>query len=100
MIRIKMIFNYAHEKGNISPGIVIEDKKLKDGTYLSCHPTEKEVILFPFTFAKITNIKTETENVYLIYVIELDIINRKSYIEYTLKNDFEKRTLFSKLEGK
>jgi len=28
MIGIKMIFNYTHEKGNISPGIVIEDKIL------------------------------------------------------------------------
>ena len=100
MIGIKMIFNYTHEKGNISPGIVIEDKILEDGTYLSSNPKEKEVILFPFTFAKITNIKAGTENGCLLYTIKLDIINRKSYIEYTLKNDFEKRMLFSDLEKK
>jgi len=100
MIGIKMIFNYIHKKGNISPGIVIENKKLKNRTYLSCHPEEKEVILFPFTFAKITDIKSETEKGFKIYKIKLDIINRQSYIEYTLKNDFENRILFSKLEGK
>jgi len=100
MIGIKMIFNYIHKKGNISPGIIIENKKLKNGTYLSCHPEEKEVILFPFTFAKITDIKSETEKGFKIYKIKLDIINRQSYIEYTLKNDFENRILFSKLEGK
>jgi len=75
-------------------------KFLEDGTYLSSNPKEKEVILFPFTFAKITNIKAGTENGFLLYTIKLDIINRKSYIEYTLKNDFEKRMLFSELEEK
>ena len=98
MVVIRMIFKYEHKKGNISPGIIIEDKKVKNGTYLSYHPKEKEVILFPFTFAKITDIKSKTEKGHKLYVIQLDIINRKSYIEYTLKNDFENRILFSELE--
>jgi len=94
-IQIKMIFNYIHEYGNISPGIIIEDKKNKEGKYLSCHPNEKEVILFPFTFAKITNIQSEIgEN----KIIEFEIINRKSYIEYTLRDDPEKRFKYSKLK--
>ena len=100
MMVIKMIFTYYHQKGNKSPGIIIEDKKLKDGSYLSCHPNEKEVLLFPFTFAKINKIKSTTENKAKIYIVELEIINRKSYIEYALKNDFENRILFYKLEQK
>ena len=100
MIGVKMIFKYTHQKGNISPGIIIEDKKLKDGSYLSCHPKEKEVLLFPFTFAKIKEIKAENKNSNKIFVVKLEIVNRKSYIEYTLKNNFETRILFSKLEQK
>ena len=100
MIPIKMIFKYKYKSGNKSPGIIIEDKKLKDGSFLSHYPTEKEVILFPFTFAKIYDIKSETESGVKINVIKLEIINRKSYIEYILKNDFENRILLSKLEKK
>jgi len=100
MITIKMKFKYIHKSGNISPGIIVEDKKAKDGNYLSTRPKENEVILFPFTFAKIYDIKSENENGARIYVIKFEIINRKSYIEYTLRDDFEKRVLFSKLEEK
>jgi hypothetical protein len=56
--------------------------------------------LFPFTFAKIYDIKSENENGVKINVIKLEITNRKSYIEYTLRDDFENRILFSKLEEK
>jgi len=45
MIVIKMQFKYNHKKGNISPGIIIENKKTKDGTFLSNNPEEKEVII-------------------------------------------------------
>ena len=31
-------------------------------------------------------------------IIEAEIINRKSYLEYTLKNDVEKRLLLSSLD--
>ena len=62
LIPVKMIFKYVHNKENKSPGIIIEDKKSKNGKYLSIHPKEKEVILFPFTFAKIEHIKVEKEN--------------------------------------
>ena len=98
-IKIKMIFDYNYEKGNISPGIVIEDNKGKDGEYLSkYYNTEKEVILFPFTFARIKEIKTIIEEENEIKVIHLEIINRTSYIEYLLKNDDKNRILFSKLD--
>ena len=93
-----MIFNYKHEKGNISPGIIIKDNKMKDGkNYLSQHMNENEVILFPFTFVRITNIKEidKGKNEYEIY---FDIINRKSYIEYTLRDNVGKRQLFSQLD--
>ena len=95
---VKLIFTYNYKKGCLSPGIVIGEKKLKDGSYLSNNPKEKEVILFPFTFVKINKIKNETENKTKIYVVELEIINRNSYIEYTLKNDFENRILLNKME--
>ena len=100
LIPVKMIFKYIHSNENKSPGIVIEDKKTKSGDYLSIHPKEKEVILFPFTLAKIEHIKSEKEGGAKVNVIYFEIINRKSYIEYTLKNDFEHRLLFCKLEEK
>ena len=45
LIKIKMIFTYKHEKGNISPGIIIEDKKGHDNKPLTKY-NENEVILF------------------------------------------------------
>jgi len=98
MIKIKMIFKYKYENGNISPGIIVEDKKGHDGNYLSCSPNEKEVILFPFTFARIKQIKQEIMEGNNINIIELEIINRKSYIEYTLKNKVDERFVFNKLD--
>ena len=95
LIKITMIFFYNHEAGNISPGIIVKDNKGKDREYLSEHKDENEVILFPFTFARISEIN-KLENNY--YEIHLDIINRKSYIEYTLRDNVEQRELFSKLD--
>ena len=95
MIDLTMIFKYKHEPGNISPGIIIKDHLGSDGKHISSHPTENEVILFPFTFARITNIEPMKKNT---YTIELDIINRKEYIEYKLKNDVENRFSFSGLD--
>ena len=86
-ITIKLIIKYKHEYGNKSPGIIVEDKKGKDGHYLSEYTSEHEVILFPFTFMRINDISGN--NIYL------EIINRKSYIEYTLKNDVHNRKKFS-----
>ena len=97
-IKIKIIFKYKYKKGNISPGIIVEDKKDKFGKHLSCYPKEHEVILFPFTFARIYEIKSEKEKGNKIQVIKLEIINRTSYIEYILKNDSDKRIMFSKLD--
>ena len=96
-ILIRMIFKYDYEKGDISPGIVIENKKGNDGKYISSNPKDKQVILFPFTFAKISEIKTEVEKGVKFTVIIFDIINRKEYIEYLLRDNFEKRIRFDKL---
>ena len=96
MIKLIMIFNYKHEEGNISPGIIIEDNKGVDGmTKLSNFPKEKEVILFPFTFMRITNIEPMEKKT---YEITFDIINRKEYIEYRLKNNVQDRVLFNDLD--
>jgi len=97
--KITMIFHYKHEDGNISPGIIVKDNKTKDGKYLSKNKDESEVILFPFTFVRITDIKEiEKEKDKNLIEMHLDIINRKSYIEYTLRDDVDKRFLFSKLD--
>ena len=98
MLQIKMIFKYKYANGNISPGIIVEDKKGHDGNYLSSCPGEKEVILFPFTFVRIKQIKQEIIEGINLHILELEIINRTSYIEYTLKNEVEKRFLFSQLD--
>ena len=92
---IQMEFKYKHNNGNLSPGIILEDKIGHDGNHMSCCPNENEVLLFPFTFARVKNIKNENNN---SKIIELEIINRTSYIEYTLKNNVGNRILFSNLD--
>ena len=79
----------------ISPGIVIEDKKGYDKKCISENPNEKEVILFPFTFARIVSISSEEKYGKEIKIVNLDIINRKSYLEYTLKDNVDKRPRFT-----
>jgi len=98
MLKVKMIFNYKHSQGNISPGIIVEDKKGHDGDYLSKYPGENEVILFPFTFARIKKIEDKVNNGKHIHIIYLEIINRTSYIEYTLKDNVSNRMIFSQLD--
>ena len=98
IVNIKMIFNYKHESQNKSPGIIIENKKGHDGKYISEYPDENEVILFPFTFAKIIKIESGNENGNEIKIIYFNIINRNTYIEYVLRDNVQKRFLFSKLE--
>ena len=90
---IELIIKYNHESDNISPGIIIEDKKGHDGSgeTISHYPGEKEVILFPFTFAKILSINFEGER----KIVNLELINRKSYIELDLKNNVNNRPKFS-----
>ena len=92
MIKVTMIFSYMHQKGYISPGIIVKDYKGNDGYFLSSHPSENEVILFPFTFVRITKIKEIGKNMYEMY---LEIINRREYIEYTLRDNVKGRPLFS-----
>ena len=95
---VKMIFNYNYSKGDISPGIIVEDKKTKNGTYLSSNPNEKEIILFPFTFARITKLEKEIIEGIEIQKVFLEIIDRKLFLEYTLKNDVKNRLIISNLE--
>ena len=97
LVNVKMIFNYKHKPGNISPGIIICDNKGKDGKYLTFHHPEDEVILFPFTFVRISKIDPDPKkaNSFIMY---LDIVNRNGYIEYTLKNKVEKRSLVTDLD--
>ena len=97
---VKLKFKYIHKKGNISPGIVLEDKKINDGSYLSSKPKDNQVLLFPFTFAKIYDISTKIENKTTINIVKFELLNRNSYIEYILKNDINKRILIYPLEAK
>ena len=99
MLIVKFKFKYIYQKGIISPGIIIDDNIIKDIDNLSSNPKEKRVLLFPFTFAKLYEIKIEKNNPKIINV-KFEILNRKSYIEYILKNDFKSRIIFNKLEGK
>ena len=85
-LTVKLIIKYNHENDNISPGIIIEDKKGYDNRYLSANPFEKEVILFPFTFAKILSINSEIKYGKEIKIVNMELINRKSYIEYSIKS--------------
>ena len=94
LIKVQMIIEYKHQPGNISPGIIVRNNKGKDNSYISSNPYEEEVILFPFTFLKIIKITKLKET----YEMNLEIINRQSYIEYTLKDNVDKRILFSKME--
>ena len=97
LLKVKMIFNYRHVPGVISPGIIIANNRGKDNLPLSKYPNENEVILFPFTFAIINNIMKvpQREDQFVIY---LDIIGRKDYIEFTLKDNIQNRYKFSDLD--
>lgn len=75
-ITIEMIIQYHHEDGNISPGLYIAD--------LSDSKNEEEVLLLPFTFFKLNSV-VETPNQPNKCILEMEIVNRKSYIEYELK---------------
>ena len=90
-LKVELIIKYNHENGNISPGIIIEDKIGHDKNYISKFPSEKEVILFPFTFARILGIKSEGER----RIVNLELINRKSYLEFALKEDVNNRDKLS-----
>ena len=81
---VELIIKYNHESDNISPGIIIEDKKGHDinKETISNNPYEKEVILFPFTFAKILSINSDGER----KIVNLELINKKSYLEFNLKD--------------
>ena len=87
---VKLIIKYHHENDNISPGIIIEDKLGYDNKYISSNPFEKEVILFPFTFAKIVSINSEIKYEKEIKIVNMELINTKTYLEYTLRSQDNK----------
>ena len=82
-LNVKLVIKYKHENDNISPGIIIEDKKGYNGEYISCYPKENEVLLFPFTFAKIVSINSEKKFGKEIQIVNMELINRKTYLEYS-----------------
>ena len=82
-LNVKLVIKYKHENDNISPGIIIEDKKGYNGEYISCYPKENEVLLFPFTFAKIVSINSEIKYEKEIKIVNMELINRKTYLEYS-----------------
>ena len=98
MMIVRLKFKYFPENGSLSPGIIIENKKSKENIFSLFLQKEIEVLLFPFTFAKITQIKDKNEGGANIKIVKFEIINRKSYIEDILKNDVANRILFNKLE--
>ena len=99
MIKVRMIFKYKYQQGNISPGILVLDYKGKDNLPLSDKSSENEVILFPFTFARITNIVPQgKEQGKDKFDIHFDIIPRVKYIELTLKDNVENRYKFNDLD--
>ena len=75
-IEILMIIEYKHEKDNITPAL--------DITHLSNSKYEEERLIFPFTFFRINKIEN---NPYKknSYIFIMEIINRKTIIEYDLK---------------
>lgn len=74
---VKMIIRYNYEYGNISPGIYIKDE--------SSISKEEEVILFPFTFYKISKIEERKGTINDKHIIYLDIINKNKIFEFELK---------------
>ena len=72
-----MIIRYNYEYGNISPGIYIKDE--------SSISKEEEVILFPFTFYKISKIEERKGTINDKHIIYLDIINKNKIFEFELK---------------
>ena len=97
LISVTMIFNYKHNPKNKSPGIIVGMNNASDNQPLSQNSNENEVILFPFTFVRITKLSKlpNKDNIYELY---LEIINRENYIEYTLRDNVEKRFKFSSLD--
>ena len=89
-LTVKLIIKYNHESDNISPGIIVEDKKGYDNKYISAFPNEKEVILFPFTFAKILSISSEIKYGKEIKIVNMELINRKTYLEYAIRSKVNK----------
>ena len=75
-IVIEMKINYRHQAGNITPGI--------DISKLSKNKSEKEILLFPFTFLRINSF-TEKVGCEKTFILDMDIINRRHLIEYDLE---------------
>ena len=75
-IDIEMIIKYKHQEGNITPALDIEN--------LSNSKYKNERLIFPFTFFRLNNISKKVDND-KSYIFYMEIINRKTIIEYDLK---------------
>ena len=75
-IVIEMKIKYRHQEGNITPGI--------DISKLSKNKSEKEILLFPFTFLRINSF-TKKVGCEKTFILDMDIINRRHLIEYDLE---------------
>ena len=71
-----MIIEYKHEEDNITPAL--------DITHLSNSKYEEERLIFPFTFFRINKIENNPNNKN-DYIFYMEIVNRKTIIEYDLK---------------
>ena len=74
-ITLQMILKYTHNSDNAPVGMILEN--------YSVNKQEAEVLLFPFTFIKVNELKKIDET---FYELSCDIINKKSILEFGLKN--------------
>ena len=74
-IKLQMILKYKHNSDNAPIGMILAN--------FSVNPHENEVLLFPFTFIKVNRLKKVDET---YYELSCDIINKKSVLEFGLKN--------------
>ena len=73
-IEIEMVIKYIHQEGNISPAINIEEFSKIVG----------EMLIFPFTFFIVNNIEKK-QNCQNCYIFNMEFINRKTFLEYKLR---------------
>ena len=74
-ITLQMILKYTHNSDNAPVGMILDN--------YSVNKQEAEVLLFPFTFIKVNELKKIDET---FYELSCDIINKKSILEFGLKN--------------
>ena len=73
-INLEMVIYYEHNYNNIPHGMVLKN--------FSVNEHENEVLLFPFTFVKVTNLQRAGYN---SYRLDCKIINKDKILEFGLK---------------